>query len=169
MNDLIRPALYQSYHEIVPVIKPSTLTPTLSLEGRSGREAPGEGESASLSHGKNKSGKIDIVGPVCESGDFFALGREMPELQRRRFARNHERRRVRICDGVELQFASTPGGSARSRRQIRADPEATNVGRPRARRSGCRLIGTDRRSLRENSARSAIRALPLAEFRTPHK
>src|SRR6188472_3070709 len=81
MNDLIRPALYQSYHEIVPVIKPSTLTPTLSLEGRGGREAPGEGESVSLSHGKNKSGKIDIVGPVCESGDFFALGREMPELQ----------------------------------------------------------------------------------------
>ena len=25
--------------------------------------------------------RIDIVGPVCESGDFFALGREMPELQ----------------------------------------------------------------------------------------
>jgi diaminopimelate decarboxylase len=25
--------------------------------------------------------KIDIVGPVCESGDFFALGREMPELR----------------------------------------------------------------------------------------
>ena len=81
MNDLIRPALYQSYHEIVPVIKPSTLTPTLSLEGRGGREAPGEGESVSLSYSKNKSGKIDIVGPVCESGDFFALGREMPELQ----------------------------------------------------------------------------------------
>lgn len=80
MNDLIRPALYQSYHEIVPVIKPSTLTPTLSLEGRGGREAPGEGESASRSHSKNKSGKIDIVGPVCESGDFFALDREMPDL-----------------------------------------------------------------------------------------
>jgi diaminopimelate decarboxylase len=80
MNDLIRPALYQSYHEIVPVIKPSTLTPTLSLEGRGGREAPGEGESVSLSHSKNKSGKIDIVGPVCESGDFFALAREMPEV-----------------------------------------------------------------------------------------
>ncbi len=81
MNDLIRPALYQSYHEIVPVIKPSTLTPTLSLEGRGGREAPGEGESVSLSQSKNKSGKIDIVGPVCESGDFFALDREMPELR----------------------------------------------------------------------------------------
>lgn len=53
MNDLIRPALYQSYHEIVPVAEPS----------------------------KTKStDKIDIVGPVCESGDFFALDREMPEL-----------------------------------------------------------------------------------------
>ena len=86
MNDLIRPALYQSYHEIVPVIKPSTRTPTLStlrpvaIPG-GGREAPGEGESVSLSHSQNKLGKIDIVGPVCESGDFFALDREMPEPQ----------------------------------------------------------------------------------------
>jgi diaminopimelate decarboxylase len=55
MNDLIRPALYQSYHEIVPVKQPKT-----EREG--------------------KISKIDIVGPVCESGDFFALGREMPEL-----------------------------------------------------------------------------------------
>lgn len=53
MNDLIRPALYQSYHEIVPVAEPN---PTNSTE------------------------KIDIVGPVCESGDFFAVAREMPEL-----------------------------------------------------------------------------------------
>jgi diaminopimelate decarboxylase len=57
MNDLIRPALYHSYHEIVPVEDPST------------------------SKGKSKTDKIDIVGPVCESGDFFALDREMPELR----------------------------------------------------------------------------------------
>jgi diaminopimelate decarboxylase len=76
MNDLIRPALYQSYHEIVPVNEPSTLTPTLSLEGRGGREAPSEGEFVS----ESKREKIDIVGPVCESGDFFALDREMPEV-----------------------------------------------------------------------------------------
>jgi diaminopimelate decarboxylase len=56
MNDLIRPALYQSYHEIVPVKEPK-------------------------SERKRKIGKIDIVGPVCESGDFFALDREMPEVQ----------------------------------------------------------------------------------------
>jgi diaminopimelate decarboxylase len=53
MNDLIRPALYHSFHEIVPV------------------EEPGESK---------KTEKIDIVGPVCETGDFFALDREMPEL-----------------------------------------------------------------------------------------
>src|SRR5213075_694093 len=52
MNDLIRPALYHSYHEIVPVREPNN---------------PGHEE-------------IAIVGPVCESGDFFALDREMPEV-----------------------------------------------------------------------------------------
>ena len=53
MNDLIRPALYSSYHEIVPVEKPP---------------------------GSSTTSKIDVVGPVCESGDFFASDREMPEL-----------------------------------------------------------------------------------------
>jgi diaminopimelate decarboxylase len=60
MNDLIRPALYHSYHEIVPLKEPST--------------------STSKSRIKSKTEEIDIVGPVCESGDFFALDREMPEL-----------------------------------------------------------------------------------------
>ncbi len=53
MNDLIRPALYQGYHQIVPV-KEST--------------------------DQARKQKIDIVGPVCESGDFFALDREMPDV-----------------------------------------------------------------------------------------
>ena len=53
MNDLIRPALYQSYHEIVPVIEPG---------GRTCEVA-------------------DVVGPVCESGDFFAEDRELPEIR----------------------------------------------------------------------------------------
>jgi diaminopimelate decarboxylase len=53
MNDLIRPALYHSCHEVVLV-----------------EEAKRE----------KKMSKIDIVGPVCESGDFFALDREMPEM-----------------------------------------------------------------------------------------
>jgi diaminopimelate decarboxylase len=56
MNDLIRPALYGSYHEIVPV------------------------EDSTSSMSKDKTVKMDIVGPVCESGDFFAQNRQMPEL-----------------------------------------------------------------------------------------
>jgi len=52
MNDLIRPALYGAYHEIVPV----TVT-----------------ESSAM-----KLEVTDIVGPVCETGDFFARDRELP-------------------------------------------------------------------------------------------
>ena len=64
MNDLIRPALYHSYHEIVPCMASAAADadPSISMS-----------KSESLS-------KIDIVGPVCESGDFFALDREMPEV-----------------------------------------------------------------------------------------
>jgi len=52
MNDLIRPALYQAYHEIVPVAP------------RAGRKR-----------------LVDVVGPVCETGDFFARDRLLPELR----------------------------------------------------------------------------------------
>ncbi len=53
MNDLIRPSLYQAYHQIVP----------LTL-----KEVEHE--------------TVDIVGPVCETGDFFARERTMPFVQR---------------------------------------------------------------------------------------
>ncbi len=69
MNDLIRPALYHSYHEIVPVNEP-----------RAVGEADSFPSKESASKNKNRTEKIDIVGPVCESGDFFALDREMPEV-----------------------------------------------------------------------------------------
>jgi diaminopimelate decarboxylase len=49
MNDLLRPALYRAYHEIVAV-----------------RSGSGETETT------------DVVGPVCETGDFFARDRELP-------------------------------------------------------------------------------------------
>jgi diaminopimelate decarboxylase len=72
MNDLIRPALYHSYHEIVPVEEPRSVGEAVSFPSR---------KSRSKSESKSKRfEKIDVVGPVCESGDFFALDREMPEL-----------------------------------------------------------------------------------------
>jgi len=51
MNDLIRPVLYNAYHEIIPVTQNGTVA---------------------------KSEIVDIVGPVCETGDFFARDRELP-------------------------------------------------------------------------------------------
>src|SRR2546430_7469231 len=69
MNDLIRPALYQSYHEIVPVEDGRGDSPNRHLSS----------QSRSMSKSRDTE-KIDIVGPVCESGDFFALDREMPNL-----------------------------------------------------------------------------------------
>jgi diaminopimelate decarboxylase len=52
MNDLIRPALYQAHHEIVPV------------RARAGRART-----------------VDVVGPVCESGDFFARDRKLGHVE----------------------------------------------------------------------------------------
>ena len=53
MNDLIRPAMYDAHHDIIPVHEP----------------APG-----------TEQRPYDIVGPVCESGDTFAKGRVMPPV-----------------------------------------------------------------------------------------
>jgi len=53
MNDLIRPSLYEAYHEIIPVSK--------------------------VRKGTKKS-KYDVVGPICETGDFLAKDRNLPAL-----------------------------------------------------------------------------------------
>ena len=67
MNDLIRPALYQGYHQIVPVTK----------SGGTGSVPSQKTDDTELAP---PTQKVDVVGPVCESGDFFALDREMPEV-----------------------------------------------------------------------------------------
>ena len=54
MNDLIRPAMYDAWHDIVPVIEPAAGSDYVAY---------------------------DIVGPVCESGDTFAKGRKMPRVR----------------------------------------------------------------------------------------
>ena len=54
MNDLLRPALYEAYHDIVPIVK------------------------SRLEH---KDAVYDIVGPVCETGDTFAKSREMKKCK----------------------------------------------------------------------------------------
>jgi diaminopimelate decarboxylase len=54
MNDLIRPTLYDAYHEIVPVAEPEAGTPLIVT---------------------------DVAGPVCETGDYLALARTLPEFK----------------------------------------------------------------------------------------
>ena len=77
MNDLIRPALYHSYHEIVSVEEPicSASVSDAAVKSKSTRLR------LATAWRESKTEKIDIVGPVCESGDFFALDRQMPELR----------------------------------------------------------------------------------------
>jgi diaminopimelate decarboxylase len=53
MNDLIRPTLYDAYHEIIPVAEPSS----------------------------DDTMVADVVGPVCESGDYLAKSRTLPKLE----------------------------------------------------------------------------------------
>ncbi len=52
MNDLIRPALYEGHHEIVPLTEPQS----------------------------DELIKVDVVGPICESGDFFCQDRPLPDF-----------------------------------------------------------------------------------------
>lgn len=54
MNDLMRPALYDAYHDVVPVEEPKP-------------DAPRE--------------RTDVVGPICETSDIFAADRDMPRLK----------------------------------------------------------------------------------------
>ncbi len=54
MNDLIRPTLYEAYHEILPVTEPAANAPW---------------------------SVADVVGPVCESGDYLALDRRLPQMK----------------------------------------------------------------------------------------
>lgn len=56
MSDLIRPSLYEAYHSIVPV--------------RTGRDS------------ERRPQKVDVVGPICESGDFLAKDRLLPPVEK---------------------------------------------------------------------------------------
>jgi diaminopimelate decarboxylase len=67
MNDLIRPALYGAHHEIVPVVQREVQ-----------HEVQKEAQSKNL---PAKNEVTDVVGPICESGDFFARDRELPRME----------------------------------------------------------------------------------------
>ena len=95
MNDLLRPALYQSHHEILPVV-------------RQEREMI----------------RADVVGPVCESGDFLARNRELPDLQAGDL--------VSICTAGAYGFALASNYNSRARpAEVLVDGSAWRVVRRR--------------------------------------
>jgi len=57
MNDLARPSLYDAYHDILPVIRKAGQATDEALE------------------------VADVVGPICESGDFLARDRQLPHFE----------------------------------------------------------------------------------------
>ncbi len=89
MNDLIRPTLYEAHHDIRPVNEPAAGARRIVA---------------------------DVVGPICETGDYLALDRDLVEPAAGRSARDHDGRRLRGRAGRDLQHACAGAGSAGQRR-----------------------------------------------------
>jgi diaminopimelate decarboxylase len=77
MNDLIRPSLYGAYHEIVPVRADRSHSDIPSAASRGEARARNPYPIANVSAATSP---FDVVGPICETGDFFARDRELPPL-----------------------------------------------------------------------------------------
>ncbi len=98
MNDLVRPTLYEAHHEIRPLRKAALDAPRFIA---------------------------DVVGPVCESGDYLALGSRDAGPASRRPARRADRRRLWRGAGRHLQHPTArPGGSGQRRRICCGSPAA---------------------------------------------
>jgi diaminopimelate decarboxylase len=95
MNDLIRPALYEGWHEIVPLQESSSATKPM-----------------------------DVVGPVCESGDFFAQDRELPAV--------HPGERLAILSSGAYGFVMSSNYNSRPLLpEILVDGDKTHLARAR--------------------------------------
>jgi hypothetical protein len=110
MNDFIRPAFYDSYHEIVPLTKMG---------------------GAMISS--------DVVGGICESGDYFCKDRPLPKVGEGDYHRVVERGRLRLGHGFKLQFASAANGSFGERQKIRRRARAPGRGEKSGRTKKSRL------------------------------
>ena len=84
MNDLIRPALYQAHHEIFRW----------------------------CSRAARAKAAVDVVGPVCESGDFFARDRALPKVKAGDLVALLDAGAYGMSAGLELQHADAAGGGA---------------------------------------------------------
>ena len=98
MNDLIRPSLYGSFHGIQPVRR-----------------------------SERRTIKADVVGPICESGDFLAKEREVETLADRRPDGRHERRGLWFLHVLQLQLAAQGCGGDGERNRVPRGPRAGDL------------------------------------------
>ena len=85
MNDLMRPALYDAFHEILPVEREIKATPLPNplMKQLAIRLSPRAGKSLVIPHAgegaieKNNSSIYEVVGPICETGDFIGHARNL--------------------------------------------------------------------------------------------
>ena len=97
MNDLVRPTLYDAFHEIAPVVRQPLDAPRL---------------------------RVDVVGPVCETGDFLGLDRDLPRLKSGDL----------ICVGTAGAYGAVQSGTYNSRLlvpEVLVDGDRFHVVRPR--------------------------------------
>ena len=131
MNDLIRPTLYDSFHRIWPVSPTADgVTPDVTATRTITKPIPG-----------SRLRQQDVVGPVCESGDFLAKDRPLPSMKRGDLLARLQRRRLRHGDGVATTTRRLPGGrSSRYRPHTSTDPPPRDVRGPRRVRRGLRRV-----------------------------
>lgn len=107
MNDLVRPTLYDAFHDIRPVVQADP---------------------------DSKRMKVDVVGPVCETGDYLGLDRDLPRMQQGDL----------IAIGTAGAYGAVQAGTYNSRLlvpEVLVNGDAFHVIRPR--RSYEELIGLD--------------------------
>ncbi|MHC4839942.1 MAG: diaminopimelate decarboxylase, partial [Planctomycetota bacterium] len=69
MNDLLRPSIYEAYHLAWPV------------ESKGLKDGAALAADSPLKAEPNEGVTYDVVGPICESGDYLALGRKLPKME----------------------------------------------------------------------------------------
>jgi len=91
MNDLVRPAMYDAYHEIVPLQRDTS----------------------------RRALKVDVVGPICESSDCFAKDRVLQELGEGEFVAFMSAGAYGFCMASRYNARPLPAEVSRARQQLR--------------------------------------------------
>ena len=123
MNDLFRPALYEAYHFIWPVSPGPEAVPT----------------SRSNDAAVNGAVEVDVVGPICESGDFLGKARRLPPVDRGDLLAVFSAGAYGLRHEQPIQLPPPRPRNPRRRQKPKNHPPTRNPQRPPRRR---RVVGS---------------------------